>query len=290
MGFRALFRGATSSAIPKEVKFDMASQSLPSLSEGQEHRSSRGKIKALRGSWGDSSTAGKLESTTSASSYPIAAIDGLTKDTIIDLTDIGQGIGAALWVTDQNNWWGVSSYQQTESCNCSTSYYSCNCKTTYYSCNCKTTYYACSWYTKYVCADRAPNGYCRSYYSYQAIASYCSRYSCSTCSRYTCSTCSATSCDTCYPQYIRIIQSVANSVSTILSWSYDTVAKALRIKTANKEISVESYSDTSFANLIGSQTYSASSAVETTNFGIMATPSSYNESRTLGSIKIRRNR
>lgn len=268
----------------------MALDALGTLSEGQEYRGKRARVKALRGSWSKDAGTNTVTTSTASSSYPMTMIDGLTKDAIIDLTDIGQGMGAALWVTDQDNWWAVSSYQQTESCNCSTYYYSCNCSTYYYSCNCSSYSYACSWYTKYVCADRAPNGYCRSYYSYQAIASYCTGYSCSTCSGSSCNTCSGQSCSTCYPQYIRVLQSVANSISTIASWSYSTMARALRIKTSNKQITVETYSDTGFSSLLGTQSYNATSASETSKFGILASPSSYNESRTLSSIKIRRNR
>jgi len=290
MGFRALFRGATSSAIPKEVSFDMSENSLPTLAEGEVYRSKRARVKALRGSWEKSSTSGKMQSLTSSSSHPITMIDGLTKNVEIDLKDIGQGAGAALWITDANNWWGVGTYQQSEDCNCSTYYYSCNCSTSYYSCNCSTYTYPSSYYTKYVCADRAPNGYCRSYYSYQAIAGYSSSYSCSTCSSYSCGSCAGQSCETCYPQYIRILQSVNNSVTSLMSWTFSSIIRSLKVKTLNKQISVDSYSDINQSTLIANVTYEAPTATETTKFGIMMSPSSYNESRTLSSIKIRRNR
>ena len=294
MGFRALFRGATSSAIPKELRFDMANQSLPSLSEGQEYRSKRGRIRALRGSWTKSATSGKMETTTASSSHPITEIDGLSQEAVIDLEDIGQGIGAAFWITDQNNWWGLSTYQTAESCNCTTSYYTCNCRTTYYSCNCSTSYYACSWYTKYVCADRAPNGYCRSYYSYQAIASYCPRYSCSTCSSYSCSTCSTENCATCYPQFIRLIQSVAGSISTVTGWAISTAIRSMRVWIGKNTITAMPYSDANFQNPSENPSpvlYDFPSGVtRTTKFGVISAPGSDNESRTLSSIKIRRNR
>ena len=290
MGIRSFFRGNSGSAVRKELELDFNSSEFSGLFEGQEVKTSKARVKALRGAVSKDSGSSKLTSTTASSSYPITMIDGLTKNVEIDLSDIGQGAGAALWVTDANNWWGVGTYQQSESCNCSTYYYSCNCSTYYYSCNCSSYSYACSWYTKYVCADRAPNGYCRSYYSYDAIASYCTGTSCSTCSGTSCGSCSGQTCSTCYPQYIRILQSVNNSVTALMSWTFSTVIRSLKVKTLNKLISVDSYSDAAQTSLISNVTYNASAANETTQFGIMMSPSSYNESKTLSSIKIRRNR
>lgn len=287
MGFRALFRGATSSAIPKEVRFDLASETIPSLSEGQEYRSKRGRMRALRGSWGNVAGATKMESTTTSSSYPITAIDGLTKNAIVDITDMGQGVSAALWVTDANNWWAVGTYQQPENCNCSTYYYSCNCSTYYYDCNCSTSCPG-GFYTKYVCSGRYVNGYCYGYYYQACSGGYV--YSCSTCSSTSCSTCSGQSCSTCYPQYLRILQSVAGSVSTIVSYAISAVIRSMRVTTSNKSITVDTFSDANLATPITTNTYNATTATETTNFGIMMAPSSYNESKTLSSIKLRRNR
>jgi hypothetical protein len=292
MGFRALFRGATSSAIPKEVSFDMSENSLPTLAEGEVYRSKRARVKALRGSWEKSSTSGKMESVTSSSSHPITMIDGLSQEVVMELSDIGQGIGAAFWITDQNNWWGLTAYQTAEDCNCSTVYYTCNCRTTYYSCNCSTYTYPSSYYTKYVCADRAPNGYCRSYYSYQAIAGYSSSYSCSTCSSYGCSTCSTQACSTCYPQFMRIIQSVAGSISTVTGFVIDNVIRSMKVWISKGSVTALTYSDANLQN-VNSSTPNLlydfpSGTSRTTNFGVILAPGSDNESKTLSSIKIRR--
>lgn len=280
MGFRALFRGATSSAIPKEMKLDLSTEDIGSLAEGSEYRGSRSKVKSLRGSWGKQAGANLATSSTASSSYPMMTIDAFTPNVELNLIDLGQGMGASLWVTDANNWWGVSTYQQSETCGCQT------CSST--SCDtCTGTNYVSASCPRYGCTDRAPNGYCRAYGTWYYDCSYTTsfNYSCN-CSTYYYSC----NCSTCYPQYIRILQSVGGSVSAIASWTFNTVIRALKVKTLNKQISVDNYSDVSQANLIANVTYNATSATETTNFGIMASPSSYNESKTLGSINIRRNR
>lgn len=277
MGFRALFRGTSSSAVRKEVDLNLTTDDVPSLSEGSVFRTARARVTALRGAWSKPGGTATITSSTSSSNYPITMIDGLTKNVEIDLKDIGQGMGAALWITDANNWWGVSTYQQSETCGCTTcGSYSCQ--------TCSS--YGCGSCPRYICSDRAPNGYCRSY-SYFFYSCNCSTtfFSCNcSYSTYTCG------CTTCYPQYIRIIQSIGGSVTALMSWTFSSIIRALKIKTLNKQISVDSYSDANQANLIANVTYNASSATETTNFGIMASPSSYNESKTLNSIKIRRNR
>lgn len=75
-----------------------------------------------------------------------------------------------------------------------------------------------------------------------------------------------------------------------MSWTFSSIIRSLKVKTLNKQISVDSYSDINQSTLIANVTYEAPTATETTKFGIMMSPSSYNESRTLSSIKIRRNR
>lgn len=105
------------------------------------------------------------------------------------------------------------------------------------------------------------------------------------------SSCQGTSCETCYPQYIRVIQSVANQVSEMVSWAVSATVKALRIKTNNKTIQVDAYSDAEATSAVDSTlSYDASSATESTKFGVMGAPSSYGESRSVSKINIRRNR
>jgi hypothetical protein len=88
---------------------------------------------------------------------------------------------------------------------------------------------------------------------------------------------------------MRIIQSAANTVSEILKWQVSNIVKSIRVFTSNKTITVKSYSDTSLQTEIDSKIYDApSSAQETTRFGVVVSPSSYNQSGTISEINIER--
>lgn len=87
---------------------------------------------------------------------------------------------------------------------------------------------------------------------------------------------------------MRVIQSAANTVSEIFRWQVSNIVKSLRVLTNNKVITVKSYSDTNLQTEINSQDYAASSASETTKFGIVVSPSGYNESKTVAEINIER--
>lgn len=388
MGIRALFRAGQQSA-PKTISTDFSSDfgaaDIEDLVAGVSQttkKTLRGRRWSfLRGTWGLSNN--ELSATTSAD-YPIAIVDALVPDVSIEMVNVKNGAGAAIWVTDAGNWWGVGAYQQPENCNCSSftyqcncanENYDCNCQTTYSSCNCTTTFTSCNCTTtttscncqtcygnycsSYGCTASSCSGYtkicaaygCTSYgctsraygiagqpcvaygctgYGCSSFANYCSSYSCSaygctgytkisfscncqtcssttcqtcavqscqtcantscqTCSRQVCQTCSGTSCQTCYPAYIRLMQSAANTVTTIANWAMGSVARSLRISTNNKEITVQAFSDTSLATLIEENSHSATTATETTKFGLLVSPSQYAESRSVQQIKIERN-
>ena len=389
MGIRAIIRSGQQSiakTISTNFNSDFSAEDKAELevgvTEGSEKKTLRGRTWSfLRGTWSISNS--KITTTTS-NNYPIAIVDALVPDVSIDLKDTENGSGAALWVTDAGNWWGIGLYQQPEDCNCSpfsyecncqsenyecnctSTSYSCNCTTTYTSCNCTTTYSSCNCSTcygnycsSYGCTSNSCSGYtkiCASYgctaygctsraygiagqpcvaygctgYGCASFANYCSSYSCSaygctgytktsyscncqtcsstscqtcatqscqtcystscqTCSRTVCSTCTGQSCQTCYPQYIRLMQSSANTVSTITTWALSTIARSLRIKTKDKSISVESFSDASLTNLIQEDTHDATLATETNKFGLLVSPSQYAESRSMQEINIERN-
>lgn len=320
MGIKAILR-ANQQSLPKAIRTIFASEfSGSSLSSAILGQSNKRKWSFLRGVWGISSS--KLTTSASSSTYPLTVVDALVPDVKIEIKDMGQGIGAALWVTDAGNWWSVSSEQITESCNCTGYTYSCGCSTCSGSyCNgynCVTGYYCppaycwhsqpycSSWSTQYgnYCSSRYANGNCSGYtqISWQDCVSYsvdqgcyepdCSTsYGCCSATYYfscNCGTCSGTSCETCYPQYIRVLQSIASSVSEIVSWKITTVLRSLRVKTSNKMITVESFSDASLYSPIRTDSHNASTAVESTKFGIVVSPSSYNESKTVSEINIER--
>lgn len=87
---------------------------------------------------------------------------------------------------------------------------------------------------------------------------------------------------------MRIIQSAANTVSEILKWQVSSIVKSIKVLTSNKTITVKSYSDTNMQTEINSQDYSATNAQETTRFGVVVSPSSYNASSTVSEIDIKR--
>jgi len=97
------------------------------------------------------------------------------------------------------------------------------------------------------------------------------------------------SCSTCYPQYVRILQSAANTVSTITQWSISTLASALKVKTVGSQITISAYSDSSMVSQIGSDlVYTPTGVTITPAFGITVVPSSYNQGYTVDEIQIKR--
>jgi hypothetical protein len=110
--------------------------------------------KSLLGTW--SVVSGKASSSSAANTYPIASIDMPENQgtTTISMKSMGQGTGAALWITDSGTWWAVVAGTDAGfGCSCTTqsnfkcSTYACNayiCNT--FNCpspnNCITTYCA----------------------------------------------------------------------------------------------------------------------------------------------------
>jgi len=67
---------------------------------------------ATSGTWNANGTVGT--SATAASSYPIASVEMGTPNITINLdVDANNGAGAAFWVTDAQNWWGIVPWQAT---------------------------------------------------------------------------------------------------------------------------------------------------------------------------------
>jgi hypothetical protein len=147
------------------------------------------------------------------------------------------------------------------------------------------------------------NGTCNQYYTYCNSYSYaftCTQYSASTLNagNYYTYACTVmyyfdhgpySSCQTCYPQYIRILQSVGNTVSTITQWSIGTIASALKIKTSGSQITISAYSDASMVSQIGSDLiYTPTGVAITPVFGITVIPSSYNQGYATDEVKITR--
>ena len=99
-----------------------------------------------------------------------------------------------------------------------------------------------------------------------------------------------TVCQTCYPQYIRVIQSIGSTVSTLTSWTIASLVKALRIRTTGNQITVTPFSDDSGVTQIGSDlVYTATGATVNPRYGIVVTPSTYSQGYSIDSINIDKN-
>lgn len=206
---------------------------------------------------------------------------------------------------------------------CVSSYYVCNSYNAYV-CNCQgggniaswtpSYYYACgggncsSWaqYSGYICglygtACGQCTGWNATSYCFQSAqpaswnATYyycCSGGNCSgsyyACNAVQCSSSSPYSCNcqTCYPATIRVLQSVANTVTEVTSWVISSVANSLKVITSGTTITAKPYSDNSLATQIGSDlTYSANNATISTQFGIVVAPSAYSQGNSMSSFE-----
>jgi hypothetical protein len=225
-------------------------------------------------------TSNTLTTPDSVSGYPMVTTDMGVENVQIEVSATNTGQLASLWVTDSNNWWGVQTFSQAESCNCYTYYYSCNCSAYYYQCNCTTTYFCANW----GCGSYQGAYFCNTCQSYGSYSS------CSTCTGYSCSTCSDYACSTCYPNYMRVLRSVSGSVSAVYTWTLASLAAAFRVKTSGDAITMQAYSNSNLTSQIGSDTtYTASSPAKTKRFGLSIGPSSYNQGSSISNVIIKRN-
>jgi hypothetical protein len=184
------------------------------------------------------------------------------------------------------------------------------CASRYYWFNCTTYWTPGSYYN-----------YCSSYFCNQyTITSYnCTNYYCSSYNCYAClntvydaccaatsngNCCAATSngnccgatyyvscnCQTCYPVIIQVLQSVSNVVSQVTSWVIASAAAAIKVITSGTTITTKAYSDTAMVTQIGSDlVHTATGATVTTQFGILVSPSVYNQGTTVDNITIQSN-
>ena len=98
-------------------------------------------------------------------------------------------------------------------------------------------------------------------------------------------------CGTCYPQYIRIVQSVANTISTIGTYLVGTgtsAVKSLRVSTSGQQITTKAYSDENLVTQIGNDlVYTATGAVLDQRFGLVVMPSAYTQGYSVDEISIK---
>ena len=94
-------------------------------------------------------------------------------------------------------------------------------------------------------------------------------------------------CQTCYPQYVRFIQSISGTVTTLTSWIVSTVVNSIKVTTSGSGTTTKIYSDTNLVTQIGSDlTYTPTGVTVTPQYGIMVKPSSYLQGNTIEEITI----
>jgi hypothetical protein len=147
--------------------------------------------------------------------------------------------------------------------NCS-AYNKGNCNETYaQQHNCKTS--SCQTYNYYKCGDN----YCLGY-TPPSIAYY-----------YTCN------CSTCYPQYVRVIKSVSNTVSELASFAVSSVINSFKILVRGSQITTKVYSGTDLTSQIDSDlVYTPTNVAINAKYGIMVKPSSYSQGSTIDQVEI----
>jgi hypothetical protein len=261
--------------------------------------------KALRGVWKVINTQG--QSTDTASTYPAITVTMPKKNVTISLTQPSNGTGAMLWVTDSANWWAADVYQDSYSTPWYYSYissYTCNANyAPVYTCNAYWTNYctATNYAGPYCGAWNSNNiknaAYCRSYY----YNSYTYQYACgSTCSSstYTPGSCSSATPNYSYaiggynyyyPKYIRILQSVGNTVTSIVTnvIGDSVTVSGLRALISGNQITVRAYGDTNLTNQVGTDlVYTATGAAITAEYGIVVTPSPYAQGNLIDAVTI----
>ena len=167
---------------------------------------------------------------------------------------------------------------------------------------CKSWYatYCSSWYATYcsswnaaTCVAYSYNAVCNSggylYYNCSGGTSNCNAYtnfSGSNCNAYFAYTYGCNPVTT-YPAYIRLYQSVANTVTQIASQAISAVAQSLRITTSGSQITTKAYSDTNQVTQIDSDwVYTPTGVALTPKYGIVVTPTNYNQGSTIGDITI----
>ena len=252
---------------------------------------------ATRGTWTISTN--KASTATSPSSYPIAAVDFASPSATIEV-DVSRGSGAAFWISDSSNWWGLASvaavsgsectaYVQTYSAGSAGNagspggpYVPSSTYTNYYP---SQTTYSCSSYTFITDPpyDYTPYQTCATYSSYTSDAMYQTvfvgatygspavPYSAPTAASYG-QACSAYA-DT-YSYSLSLIKSIANTVTTVTTQALSSAAASIRVILNGLSITATGYSASDQGgSTLGTLTNTATGATTTSKHGIILIPS-----------------
>jgi hypothetical protein len=244
---------------------------------------------AVRGTWTANGTAAATAS--SPSGYPITTIETDSANKTIEVIGITNGAGVSFWVTDSNNWWATTT-TATESCQ--------SCTTCSQFTQTSTGFYCApgnnqNFYTQYCDGESFSLGSysngcgCRTNCypgSYESVS--CG--SCVSCTENFTTTCAqfvTNPCNCTQSYFLRIIKSIAGTVTLVTSATVGTVVSAIRLITNGNSITAKAYSNTGMTTQTGSDlTSDGSSATKTGNHGIILEPSSYQQGTTISEFKV----
>ena len=249
------------------------------------------------------------------SGYPLASVSMPSEAVTINLKGVTQGSTAALWITDSGNWYGIGIDQEPVNCNCQTCSNPGNCSQYSYVCNagnyfcdvvgnrycsaystvCSARYYNFTNQTPGPCYAWTRN--CNAYNSGNCNASN-SSFTCNSasnpCNAFNATTFYQCNCQTCYPQYVRFIQSIANTISQVtistvssIVQSFKVIISAINPSKTSATATIKAYSDTNLSTQIGSDlTYTPTGVAINAKYGIMIKPSTYSQGNTIDEISI----
>jgi hypothetical protein len=243
---------------------------------------------------------------TAHSGYPSAKVTVPSANVDILVNSAAEGTGALLWATDSANWWSVDTYKYT--------YTSCNAYGVngYYACGNAASNFTCINYNYYTSCTGGYNvrGTCNGYnHAYYKNGTYCQAYnyncaswstnqgSCAYGSTYSFNNafCASgyycASSTTYFPTYLRILRSLAGSVTSIVEAYLGNAVgpQSLKVSVRGTAITAVSYTGTAQDGAtLNTLTYDATGATVTPQYGIVFTPSTINEHNTIDSVTINR--
>lgn len=250
----------------------------------------------LRGSWFASSTQA-VENATAGSSYPLAVVE-LGSSNMVVSADITYSTGVVVWGVDANNWWAVVgtnynynySYTTTcESCTtCSQTVYCCG------SCPCNNgspdTMDCCcaGYYLDYQCVSYGSYGQCISY-DYVSVYDNCVSLGCACgnaveaqftccgncCTEYytCCTTYSCTQTATAAQYQIKVLKSVAGTITEVNAQNLVSPATRVSVTTSGNTLSYTVYNG---GSSIGTYSAAQTSPNTGTKPGIIKGPATNN--------------
>ncbi len=227
----------------------------------------------LRGAWYTNGT--QAVSDTAASSYPLAVVNLEKSDAIVS-TSVSSGTGPAFWVSAAGSFWASTSFNTT-----STYTFPCNpftCWSFSYNWTCE--------------PGTGGNGGGGGSYNISFVSNCAQLYAAEepfmcgpypvaswSCTDLGTSTCYDTCSGTSYNYFMRLTQSISNTVTNPVSdVNLGAQPAAIKVTTSGNSIVSQAYSDASMTTTLGSAiSYTPTSPTTGTSHGIIKAPTTYNQ-------------